>query len=451
MTTLSTTSSKNQSFDDPKPSFIGDVDKLNRKTCADSLTDLVYSFHNQSKTIAITGPWGCGKSFFVEAWQEQLEKETNTIFFNAWERDYVEEPLLAFIAKLMDLESKSQKFKREVKKASDLLKKETVKVAGKLLSKTAQLTAATGIYAATGGLINGQNVVKNATKFGRRAIQNRHSEIDKIIEQQLLNLQAHDRLVEDFRENLQDYINQLSINDKPVVFIIDELDRCKPDFAIKLLERIKHFFNIKNLVFVIVMDKEQLCHTISHFYGQHFDSERYLNRFVEQYISLPYSNKYFFVKHIVESKTEIGRLMEKCGPMFNTQTFELFEILAQLYGLQPRDIEHIAFEFEVFLKSNIDEINHQTAWAMLRVIVEAKYTKEFCDDIEENIAFKLEEMQSNSAYVYTMIEVCYAMYSSDPSKSLSLTSIGTDTARQIQLEFEDAKNEANDIIKFTNK
>ena len=52
-----------------------------------------------------------------------------------------------------------------------------------------------------------------------------------------------------------------------MVFIIDELDRCRPDFAIRLIERIKHFFDISKIVFVLVIDKTQFSKVICHNYG----------------------------------------------------------------------------------------------------------------------------------------------------------------------------------------
>jgi hypothetical protein len=80
--------------------------------------------------------------------------------------------------------------------------------------------------------------------------------------------------------------------DKPLVFIIDELDRCRPDFAIRLIERIKHFFDIPKIVFILVMDKTQFSKVICHNYG--YDKslgEEYLDKFIDFQIPLPQINK----------------------------------------------------------------------------------------------------------------------------------------------------------------
>ncbi|MGA8883657.1 MAG: P-loop NTPase fold protein [Acinetobacter sp.] len=87
-----------------------------------------------------------------------------------------------------------------------------------------------------------------------------------------------------FKQELAQLASSL---DKPLIFIIDELDRCRPDFAIRLIERIKHFFDIKNIVFVLVMDKAQFSKVVCHNYG--YDEklgEEYLDKFVDFIIKL---------------------------------------------------------------------------------------------------------------------------------------------------------------------
>lgn len=79
--------------------------------------------------------------------------------------------------------------------------------------------------------------------------------------------------------------------EKLVVFI-DELDRCKPSFAIEMLERIKHYFDDERIIFVVSLNKEQLIHTISNYYGTQFDATRYLNRFFDISINLPEMSSY---------------------------------------------------------------------------------------------------------------------------------------------------------------
>lgn len=94
-----------------------------------------------------------------------------------------------------------------------------------------------------------------------------------------------------FAENkkllLQDILNEIIVEkcDK-LVIVIDELDRCKPNYAVELLERIKHFFDDDRVIFVFSTNKEQLTHTIKKFYGYEFNASVYLNRFFDFQFSL---------------------------------------------------------------------------------------------------------------------------------------------------------------------
>lgn len=72
-----------------------------------------------------------------------------------------------------------------------------------------------------------------------------------------------------------------------LVIFIDELDRCNPAFAIKLLERIKHYFSNSRITFVFSVNVAELQHAIRSHYGSEFDASRYLDRFFDLRIDLP--------------------------------------------------------------------------------------------------------------------------------------------------------------------
>lgn len=104
------------------------------------------------------------------------------------------------------------------------------------------------------------------------------------IEKKIENHQLEKQTIVDFKKELGELANKLN---RPLVFIIDELDRCRPDFAIRLIERVKHFFDIPKIVFVLVMDKTQFSKVICHNYG--YDEklgEEYLDKFVDFAIKL---------------------------------------------------------------------------------------------------------------------------------------------------------------------
>jgi hypothetical protein len=95
-----------------------------------------------------------------------------------------------------------------------------------------------------------------------------------------------------------------------IVIIIDKLDRCRPTYAVQLLERIKHLFDVEGIVFVLGIDREQLSHSIKALYGSEFDAIGYLKRFIDLDYRLPEPKLGCYCSSLFE-KFEINSLMSK--------------------------------------------------------------------------------------------------------------------------------------------
>lgn len=108
----------------------------------------------------------------------------------------------------------------------------------------------------------------------------------------LKNIQEEKNMDAILQEFFVDALNEKC--DRLIIFV-DELDRCRPNFAVKLLERIEHYFVNNRITFVFSMNIEQLQHTIKVYYGNDFDACRYLDRFFDIRLSLPttISNRFF--------------------------------------------------------------------------------------------------------------------------------------------------------------
>ena len=101
-----------------------------------------------------------------------------------------------------------------------------------------------------------------------------------------------------------------------IIFFIDELDRCCPNFAVRLLERIKHHFLHKRVIFVLSVNMSELQHTIKRHYGNDFNADKYLRRFFDFTIPLPAADmtKYYQAINFDDGATrrEIAKIvMEK--------------------------------------------------------------------------------------------------------------------------------------------
>ena len=127
-------------------------------------------------------------------------------------------------------------------------------------------------------------------------------------------------IVESFLDSL------LSEQGNRLVIFIDELDRCKPSYAVQLLERIKHYFSNDRITFVFSVNVEELQHTVRRYYGDGFDASRYLDRFFDYRMALPPAN--------------MTRYYQEIGLDNGTWVFEsVCKAVARYYSFGLREIE----------------------------------------------------------------------------------------------------------------
>ena len=148
-----------------------------------------------------------------------------------------------------------------------------------------------------------------------------------------------------------------SSQDKPIVFFIDELDRCRPDFAVKLIERIKHFFDVPGFVFVLMVNWKQLEASVKGVYGESIEANTYLGKFVHFSLELPKdttfgSQENFLQKYCAQLAERHGLDLER--PEIQ-QFVDIFALFAGIYGLSLRDLEN---GFIIFLLSKVDDKNY---------------------------------------------------------------------------------------------
>ena len=200
---------------------------------ASSLTRLITG-SNSHLVIGISNKWGEGKTTFLKLWEMDLEQNSIPYkYINAFEFEVTEDPFFPLCGQLSELIpiDKQDEFKEKAKSIAI----HSLKFAGAAAIKI----VSGGISA--GGILETSGVESDIANKGAELVE---SGIDK---------------ASSLLQNNQEFKDSLATNltttypDKPVVIIIDELDRCRPDFTLKFLERIKHLFCIDNLVFVIAV------------------------------------------------------------------------------------------------------------------------------------------------------------------------------------------------------
>ena len=137
----------------------------------------------------------------------------------------------------------------------------------------------------------------------------------------------------------------------PVIFFIDELDRCNPTFAVRTLERIKHIFDIPNIVFVLSIDKSQLGNSICGYFGSDkFDAEEYLRRFIDIEYQLPEPSYERYIDYIAN---KVG--IEQDLRMEGSRAYEDFKRILSFQAaekhLSLRQIEKLLIHVSIITSS----------------------------------------------------------------------------------------------------
>ena len=254
-------------------------DLLGRRESVEVLTSIIGSVEGPC-VLSVDAPWGSGKTTFLKIWAQYLRnRDFPVVSFNAWETDYSDDP---FVAISSELTSGFRDFTDD--SISEMIA--AVRTAGNEMLRRAIPSV---IRVASAGLVDISPL------------------LEKVIGQTLASY-ADDRLrkhqetkdaVKEFQAKLGDMAATLSNSNggRPLVIIIDELDRCRPSYAIELLEVAKHLFSVDHVAFVLGINRSQLAHSVRAIYGNDFDAEGYLGRFIDLDFQLPLAARRAFIEN----------------------------------------------------------------------------------------------------------------------------------------------------------
>lgn len=305
-------------------------DCLGREVFASKMVEIISNFkaHEKSKdapnTLAITGPYGYGKSWLTRKIIEKINL-TNTppisshtcIYFNAWKYDYWEQPLMAIVEQLAP-DSMNVTFADETKKilqeSYNNLKESTTKILPKVFATTAIVSSA----------YSDLSTEADSSKDSTHLLKN----------------------LESFQLELQNYIHKTQLN--MLYIFIDELDCCRPNFIIDLLEIIKHLFNVEKVIFIFCIEKDQLCAAINHSYGRDADAGAYLRRFFYAAYKLPIPIHEDYLETSIHSDSPFYFLKNSILEVIQVTDLDPRNVTNLLYLLQ----EACSLETYIFNKEN---------------------------------------------------------------------------------------------------
>ncbi|MBL7997703.1 MAG: hypothetical protein JNL32_03600 [Candidatus Kapabacteria bacterium] len=251
-------------------------DKLNRQTIADILTLRVENAE-KPMTIAIDGDFGVGKTFFVQRLQKYLMAlNYHCVLYNSWESDYLDNPLLSIISTITNQLQQQLTSNRQAYK----------KIASGIKKLAPMIVRGTAAFVTMG---QSEHAVKAAETIG--------GELAQILKKHSAEQKSFDA----FRQALSDYITTEYNEKHKLIVIVDELDRCKPTFALQTLEIIKHLFDVPGVVFILSTNMNQLQHTVRAVYGDSVNGHAYLNRFIDQHIILPNDVEFDYITTLIDT------------------------------------------------------------------------------------------------------------------------------------------------------
>lgn len=431
-------------------------DVLERKAVADYLTPVIASI-SEPHVISLHSGYGTGKTFFVECWQQDLEnKGFKTAYFNAWETDFSQDALSAFISSLKKIFPENKKMEA---KLIDLAKK----TGGFLRSKALPLLAKSLIKKTMGD--EGLKEISDALSLDEEDIGDF---LSSTAVEALSAQEAAEDSMKSFREYLAtlivDITNQDNLQEnkeglwekkedrEKLIIFIDELDRCRPNYAVEILECIKHFFSVEGIVFVLSIDDEQLKNAIASVYGSKMDGEGYLRRFIDWQFVMPLPSPVNYARFLAEkfSLKDISNFSKNVSDYSVSDMVNAFGLFAGRFKLSLREQEQCFSNMSLVCRS-LDKNDVPFAMALgIFVIIEFKWPRRIME-----VQGDLEKIQNFIDEVYESLDEIYSASikpNFDIDKALFYTWFLNDPLyKKLDVEAENLRKVCNDLAVDSSK
>lgn len=268
-------------------------------------------------TIAVDANYGIGKSFFLRRLSEEISINHPVAFIDAWTDDLADEPLIAIIATLKTALTPTFRRATHRRKWEDFIEK-----SGKVVGVTALglLKRGAGLLITLPAADAVAAILSPTSESERDIIDSKVSDastgaVDDLadtlrvapsrLKERIAEFEAGQLAIQDMKLSLAAVIKSLETGNMspPIVIIVDELDRCRPSYAVELLEVIKHLFDVPGIVFILGVNGDQLSHSIRSAYGEGFDGAAYLKRFISRQYRLSEP----------DFRQLVTYLLDKCG------------------------------------------------------------------------------------------------------------------------------------------
>lgn len=304
-----------------------DFDAFDRKEYAQRLTKVIKDFspfHDESYVLSLNAEYGSGKTTFLKMWKHLLEQENmNVVYINAWETDFDEEPLIPIISSIIDAVGQNTASEKLVQALETTL--------------GAFVLSFNDLFAHQTGL-NVKKIIEEIEAYKTDGDLQKTGE--NLYKEFSFKRDAYAKV----KETLEGYLKDL--NHRPLIIMVDELDRVRPSYAIKFLEAIKHMFSIHGICFVLAVDVRQLEASTRQLYGD-IDFKKYYMRFVTRQTDLPDAIAGNLTPFLEKQGARFFKKKSEDNVRFpfdtqaTGQINQLINVLAKTMKLNPREIEHL--------------------------------------------------------------------------------------------------------------
>lgn len=340
-------------------------DLLNREEKVKILTYLIESTTGP-RVISVDAEWGNGKTVFLKMWAKYLRSKKHLVVeFNAWETDFCVHP---FIVLLSELEIALNKTINNFDEDS-LVREEYENIFKDIRSAVSKWK------------INSFGVGGFNVGF--------ESNSDSAIEKYVNEYQNEIKSLKKFKQELKKTASKLCELDRSLVIVIDELDRCRPSYALELLEIAKHIFGVKDIVFILGINRSELEHSIKALYGSKFNAQEYTRKYFDINYKLPSPSRDDFINNLI-SNINIQKYFNSNNDLSVVGDFNTIKQMLNIFFADPsislrtieQTIQQLGLVYALFRKDR----NTYMPMAVVMLILKTIDSKIYDDFVAGNIS-----------------------------------------------------------------
>lgn len=307
-----------------------DDDKMGLTGFAENLwhfCDIERDLAEGSLVVSLNAPFGSGKSWFLEMFEDYLSSATDegaprsdVLRLNAWKSDYFDDPVVAIAASLCEYFDGFRSGK--VKLTSSLKKLAAVVYEG-------------------GSQVIQQKTGLNFEQIDAKSDASLAGVMGQVGSQLYSEFKRQKHLTDKVVEEIEAFVSK---REKPLVILVDELDRARPDYAVRFIEAMKHYFSAKNVVYVLAVDVGQLEASVRCLYGEVNFSE-YYRKFVQRNVDLPKLEGAKISGYVTAKVTDFFDAQKRkhnfAVDMCDRSRIEHMVYLFKLFDLSPRQFDEV--------------------------------------------------------------------------------------------------------------